>query len=90
MAEAALESLERAVQEVEALDAIFGYEDGGFTLHSEGALSEARSATEAAELRQLPNRYFNSSMAFLPTAAPVPCPLAVLLTSSADAVSGRI
>ena len=48
MAEAALESLERAVQEVEALDAIFGYEDGGFTLHSEGALSEARSATEAA------------------------------------------
>ena len=48
MAEAALESLERAVQEVEALEAIFGYEDGGFTLHSEGALSEARSATEAA------------------------------------------
>ncbi len=41
-----LEALERAVEEIGALEAIFGYEDGAFTVHSEGALAAARSAIE--------------------------------------------
>lgn len=45
--EEALEALERAVQEIEALEAIFGYDEGGFTVHSESALAAALSVVEA-------------------------------------------
>ena len=45
-----LEALERAVQEVEALDAIYGYDEGGFTIHSEAELLAAQAAVESAEL----------------------------------------
>lgn len=41
-----LEALERAVEEIGALEAIFGYEDGAFTVQSESALAAARSAVE--------------------------------------------
>ena len=41
-----LEQLERAVQEIEALEAIYGYEDGGFTVHSESELLAARTALD--------------------------------------------
>lgn len=44
--EEALEALERAVEEIGALEAIFGYEDEAFTVHSESALAAARSAVE--------------------------------------------
>lgn len=40
-----LESLERAVQEVEALESIYGYSPGGFTVHSEAELKMSRQAT---------------------------------------------
>ena len=33
-----LEALERAVDEVDALEAIFGYDEGGFTVHSAAEL----------------------------------------------------
>ena len=39
-----LEALERAVQEVEALAAIYGYEPDGFTVHSEAELLAAQTA----------------------------------------------
>ena len=42
-----LEALERAVDEVDALEAIFGYDEGGFTVHSAAELAAARSAVEA-------------------------------------------
>eukprot|EP01047_Picozoa_sp_COSAG01_P039118 COSAG01_NODE_3214_length_6407_cov_5.475428_4_plen_140_part_00 len=45
-----LESLERAVQEVEALEAIYGYDEGGFTLHSEAELLLAQSAVESGSV----------------------------------------
>lgn len=41
-----LEQLERAVLEIEALEAIYGYEDDGFTVHSESELLAARAALE--------------------------------------------
>lgn len=44
---AALAALGRAVEEIEALEAIFGYDEGGFTVHSEAALASARSAVES-------------------------------------------
>ncbi len=43
----AMEALERAVDEVAALEAIFGYEEGGFTVHSAAQLAAARSAVQA-------------------------------------------
>jgi hypothetical protein len=42
-----LESLERAVQEIEALEAIYGFDEGGFTVHSEAELLLAQSAVES-------------------------------------------
>lgn len=42
-----MEVLERAVQEIEALEAIFGYEEGGFTVHSAPELAAARAVVEA-------------------------------------------
>ena len=41
-----LEQLERAVQEIEALEAIYGFEEGGFTVHSESELLAARTIVE--------------------------------------------
>ena len=42
-----LAQLERAVQEIEALEAIYGYEECGFTVHSESELLAARTTLEA-------------------------------------------
>ena len=41
-----LEQLERAVQEIEALEAIYGFEPGGFTVHSEAELLAARTVLD--------------------------------------------
>ena len=46
--EEALEALERAVEEIGALESIFGYDDGAFIVHSESALVAARAAVEGA------------------------------------------
>ena len=47
-AEQALEALERAVEEIGALEAIFGYDDdaGAFIVHSESALAAARAVVD--------------------------------------------
>ena len=42
-----LGALERAVDEVEALEAIFGFDEGGFVVHSAPELAAARSMVEA-------------------------------------------
>jgi hypothetical protein len=42
----ALEALERACEEIEALEAIFGYDEGAFTVHSESALAAARTVVD--------------------------------------------
>jgi hypothetical protein len=44
--EEALEALERALEEIEALRAIYGYDAGGFVLHSEAELLAAQAAVE--------------------------------------------
>ena len=44
----AMEALELAVQELEAMQAIFGYEAEGFVLHSEAGLLGAQAALEDA------------------------------------------
>ena len=41
-----LESLGRAVEEVEALESIYGYDEGGFEVVSEAALALARVAVD--------------------------------------------
>ena len=43
-----MEALERTVQEVEALEAIFGFEEGGFTVHSSAQLAAAQAAVDEA------------------------------------------
>ena len=43
-----LEALGRAVEEIEALEAIFGYDEGGFTVHSDAALASAQAAADGS------------------------------------------
>ena len=45
--EDALDALERAVQELEALDSIYGYDAGGFIVHSPAELALSRSMVDA-------------------------------------------
>jgi hypothetical protein len=45
--EEALDALERAVQELEALESIYGYDAGGFTVHSPAELALSRSMVDA-------------------------------------------
>eukprot|EP01043_Picozoa_sp_COSAG02_P014817 COSAG02_NODE_617_length_19476_cov_158.404913_10_plen_428_part_00 len=47
MGSSSVEALERTVDEVDALEAIFGYEEGGFTIHSAAELAAARCTVEA-------------------------------------------
>lgn len=44
-----VEALERAAQELEALESIYGYEPDGFTVHSDAALELARAAVDGGE-----------------------------------------
>ena len=49
------EAMERAVQEVEALGSIYGYDEGGFTVHSRAALQAALACLEdGAALQAVP------------------------------------
>ena len=45
-----MEQLQRAVQEIEALESIYGYDIGGFTVHSEAELLAAQTTLEAGRV----------------------------------------